>query len=328
MMERTSGNESAARRAFTLVELLVVIAIIGVLVALLLPAVQAAREAARRAQCLNNMRQIGLAITNYESAKKELPPGRYLCGPETSAQTEGICEAEQVSLSGFWLILPFMEEQALYDKIDLSLPYAQLFHFSPITDRFIGGWISRPENQALIAHQLDTHRCPSDDGEPFRQVRGFDMATGSYAMVSGTYGPEWGFNFVVKFANTGAFMYKTPKKLSEVADGTSRTMFLGEASQGHTSEGRNRWMHAARHIDSLRTTEFALNTPPEYDLGAYINEFVDYTTNGAFRSGHPEGGNFVFGDVHGEFIPDEIDLQVYRAMSTIAGNPEVPEAVF
>ncbi len=128
-LNRTLNRTSTSvRQGFTLVELLVVIAIIGVLVALLLPAVQAARESARRAQCLNNLRQIGLAMINYESSKGELPAGRLFCGPESASVSDNICNNERVSLSGFWVILPYMEQQALFDRIDLSQPASQLFH--------------------------------------------------------------------------------------------------------------------------------------------------------------------------------------------------------
>ncbi len=326
-MKRMNRSWSRTHQGFTLVELLVVIAIIGVLVALLLPAVQAAREAARRAQCLNNARQIGLAMISYESARRELPAGRYLCGPESAAVSDGLCNNERVSLSGFWTILPYMEQQALFDRVDLSKP-SEIFRFSPETDTFHGAWISKAENQELVAFQLDAQRCPSDDGDPFRQSakRHYDMATGSYAMVHGTNGPSLGFDKQVKWFNTGPFVYKLRRELQQVLDGLSRTMFVGEASGGHTSQGRNRWMHAVRHFDSLRTTEFALNTPFDYELGAWAQ--ADGTLmNGAFRSRHPGGANFVFGDVHGEYISDEIDLQVYRAMSTIDGNPNDVEVL-
>src|ERR1044072_3020233 len=100
------------RNAFTLVELLVVIAVIGILVALLLPAVQAAREAARRGQCANNMRQLAIGLINYENAKKYLPPG-------------GVSQGDGGIPSGaVWsiFILPYVEEQALYDKYDFNEP--------------------------------------------------------------------------------------------------------------------------------------------------------------------------------------------------------------
>ena len=107
------------RRAFTLVELLVVIAIIGILIALLLPAVQAAREAARRSQCANNLKQIGLALLNYEDAFKTLPPSVvYGCpGDRTTATAE-------IPYHHTWItrILPFLEQQALYDQMDPLRP--------------------------------------------------------------------------------------------------------------------------------------------------------------------------------------------------------------
>src|SRR5687767_5472927 len=116
------------RSAFTLVELLVVIAIIGILVALLLPAIQAAREAARRIQCTNNMKQIGLAILNYESAKKVLPLAytpNY--GGPGALQNKGSCAAKSTFTNDanglkkhfvLTFILPYMEQQPLYDQID------------------------------------------------------------------------------------------------------------------------------------------------------------------------------------------------------------------
>src|SRR3954447_15378891 len=121
------------KRGFTLVELLVVIAIIGILVALLLPAIQAAREAARRSQCVNKMKQLGLAVLNYESGKKLLP---YAVTPNYSPTTPlkiGACAGTAgpaVSSNGlrhhsvFSFILPFMEEQAVYDQIDFKYDWS------------------------------------------------------------------------------------------------------------------------------------------------------------------------------------------------------------
>src|SRR5262245_18660185 len=120
---------------FTLVELLVVIAIFGVLVALLLPAVQAARESARRSQCVTNLRQVGVALQNYESAKRVLPYGSdyydVTAGPTFKATWAA-------------LILPYLEEQSLYDRFDFTLP------------------MRNAKNQLARETPVSTYICPSD----------------------------------------------------------------------------------------------------------------------------------------------------------------------
>ena len=140
-------------------------------------------------------------------------------------------------------------------------------------------------------------------------------------MVHGAIGPLEPWGNIMKYENSGPFLYAIRVKLKEITDGTSNTMFAGEASQGDTSEGRNRWMLASRHIDSLRSTENPLNTHVLSDVVPTVGLY-GYNANGAFRSRHPGGGNFVFGDGHVEFINDEIDITVYRALSTIASTIE------
>jgi prepilin-type processing-associated H-X9-DG protein len=124
---------------------------------------------------------------------------------------------------------------------------------------------------------------------------------------------------VLKFGNTGPFIYKTRREVRQIVDGTSKTMFVGEASRGDTGPGRNRWVLASRFIDSMRTTGFPLNTPVELSIG--MPTTYGYHLSGAFRSEHPAGANFVFGDGRVSFIPDEIDMRVNGSMATIAGNP-------
>jgi prepilin-type N-terminal cleavage/methylation domain-containing protein/prepilin-type processing-associated H-X9-DG protein len=316
------------RAAFTLVELLVVIAIIGILVALLLPAIQAAREAARRAQCQNNMRNIIEAALNYESSYEYLPPGRYGCdqfNPPNCTPT-----AHERAASGFLTMLPFLEEQALYDSIDWTngpwkTPNDVPERDTPLTPHF--------KNQPLIETQLSIMNCPSDQKAPFVEFRKIREATGSYAFCTGTKGPSCGSSHVSKYRRAGAdgvFLYLQGDEqhgipLRLITDGTSKTYFFGETIDGHLPETRNRWTAAGRYVDSLRTTENPMNTPPIRDLG-FFHDLEGYVTMGAFASRHPGGGQFAYGDGRVEFVSEDIALEIYQANSTRAKDDFVGES--
>jgi prepilin-type N-terminal cleavage/methylation domain-containing protein/prepilin-type processing-associated H-X9-DG protein len=304
------------RGGFTLVELLVVIAIIGILVAMLLPAVQAAREAARRMECSNKLKQLGLALVNYESAHKVFPPGRMGC----DGWTQDVCTNnpgwKRPGTSGFVMILPQLEQQNLYDKFGFKL--GAVFPAAPgdVSDGTTNGWRTADVDLA-IKTRPPVFVCPSDESKPT-----FDTsqdATGSYALCQGSWGPTYGIDEVkVKHYNNGMFHYRTVIRVEEVRDGLSNTMLVGETIMNHTLESQNRWTLGARHLSAMRSTDNPLNTVP--GTGVTVVDLYGYKANGAFGSRHAGGAMFVYGDGHVVFVSENIDLTTYRALATRAGK--------
>ncbi len=317
---------SKSTKGFTLVELLVVIAIIGILVALLLPAVQAAREAARRNQCVNNMKQQGLALINYESTFKELPAGRYSCEVDNERPDCADIPVDDRGLaSGFVAMLPFLEDGILAENAGIG------------TESVIWGYNNNWRDDATVSTDriqvVETrpsfYVCPSDDSLPVPDSYAgvsFQPATGSYAFVMGTVGPSRIGSSDVKLYNTGPFIYVKNRKYRQITDGLSKTFFIGESIENHSHANRNIWSFALRHQDSVRTTENPLNTPPGSSnltsgfTGADNQRSGDEAAwlNGAFGSRHPGGGNFVFGDGHVQYLVDSVDATLYSAYTTIS----------
>jgi prepilin-type N-terminal cleavage/methylation domain-containing protein/prepilin-type processing-associated H-X9-DG protein len=315
------------REAFTLVELLVVIAIIGILVALLLPAIQAAREAARRSQCVNNLKQIGLAIINYETTQKEYPPGRLNCDPGSpyfDCLYDLPDQPSRSRMSGFVLILPYLEEQALFDQAGIDQEDG-IWRDNDL-------WASNPLRVEVVESRPSVYVCPSSTSLPTPETRAdtsdfsdIALATGTYAFVHGKRGPSWMSTtapLYVKTRNTGVFNYFRKVSARQVTDGLSDTMLAGEVLQAHTAGNRSIWTIGARLLDSMRTTECPLNTPPssqDCDFFPVVPSVSPpQVENGAFGSEHPGGANFVFGDGRVEFIADSIVDELYQAGATIA----------
>lgn len=223
------------RRGFTLVELLVVIAIIGILVALLLPAIQAAREAARRTQCTNKMKQLGLAVLNYESARKQLP---LAYTPNyTGAQSQGACPGAAgptVSSNGlahhsfFTFILPYIEQQSLYDQIDLK----QDWYANPATGK---------NNLKTTSTDVEELLCPSTEARPNAFTTDYNV----FVDVNRT-------KYCAEIENAGLARSKRtldrlqgmindqPSTLRKVSDGTSKTVMLMESAGRPNHYGANR----------------------------------------------------------------------------------------
>jgi prepilin-type N-terminal cleavage/methylation domain-containing protein/prepilin-type processing-associated H-X9-DG protein len=206
-----------ARRAratgFTIVELLVVIAIIGVLVSLMLPAIQSARESARRTQCLNGLKQLGVALHHYVSAESHFPPG------SVAKTFEGEPSHPQTFYrwSSLAHLLPYMENQAVRDLLDLSLPLYMPEAGYPIADR----------NRAGVAHVVPEFLCPSDLGRAVKS----EWGPTNYVACAGS-----GAGGGTPFETDGAFYVNSAITFAKLSDGSSHTVAMSESLLGEDSQ--------------------------------------------------------------------------------------------
>jgi prepilin-type N-terminal cleavage/methylation domain-containing protein/prepilin-type processing-associated H-X9-DG protein len=288
-------------RAFTLVELLVVIAIIGVLVALLLPAIQAAREAARRSQCKTNLKQIGLALHNYESTLRTFPPGY------TSAATTINGPGTGPGWGWGAYILPYLEESSI--QIDFT---------KPITDPLFD------QTRTLT---LPVFRCPSDSVElPLFPVQDggsttlTQVAFSNYVGVAGTYE-------VTDFPDTGTGVLFRNKSIAikQITDGLSHTLMVGERDSHKSPE--TTWVGALTNsvipplnpnYENEGSPVLILTNTGTVADDRVPNNALDHVEDS--NSAHPQGVHFMFADGSVQAINNDIDPNVWVALGTRAGD--------
>jgi prepilin-type N-terminal cleavage/methylation domain-containing protein/prepilin-type processing-associated H-X9-DG protein len=333
------------RNAFTLIELLVVIAIIGILIGLLLPAVQKVREAAARTKCQNNLKQMGLAIQNYHGAFNKFPFGK---GPNYVGKVPGAAAYARWSFHS--QILPFIEQDNLYRSIDFTFPpetpgMGGVVNFMPAYQN--PGRVNAGACRTLVP----TFLCPSDPAQE----------PGDWPGQNNYYASQ-GLQFLCDLSESlpstiapsehpdGPFYYLSKKKFSDVLDGTSNTAFLSEKCRGNgTPDFRTDMIQIPNQttLDAMYTTCMAqtsgatpltskqgfswvmgemccttynhVSTPNTTTCagvgfpGTMANMGMQVTAN----SKHTNGVNVAFGDGSVRFISNDVSLQTWRAMGTI-----------
>jgi prepilin-type processing-associated H-X9-DG protein/prepilin-type N-terminal cleavage/methylation domain-containing protein len=293
-------------RGFTVLELMVSVAVIGVLVTLLLPAAQSAREAARRTQCKSNLRQMGLALQNYESSHRQFPPGYTLPG------------------GAMWsaIILPYLELDHLYATLDLE-----------------GSWdVPDSPNSLACATWIPVYRCPSSGAPehlPMEEGQGIDNRVPSnyLASASGTGTRESGPRpWVGDESSDGIFYLNSRTRLPHIRDGTSYTIAFGEALfridiidddfnnnpqvVDHWYIGSGELMDGTESSECLGSTGVAVNAVLDPESPINDKELC-------FSSYHAGGAQVVFADGHVRFISAEIDHHVWSGLGTRAGGEVV-----
>jgi prepilin-type N-terminal cleavage/methylation domain-containing protein/prepilin-type processing-associated H-X9-DG protein len=289
---------------FTLVELLVVITIIGILVALLLPAVQAAREAARRMRCANNFKQVALAVHGYASARGSLPTGLFLAG---------YCGAPGSVVGTGWavFILPYLEQSAIYDHFD----FRKAFSVAPNSDMEAGGATisaylcpSDPQSDTLVNYTTSITRPGRDPNEDLGRTNILGVSD-SVDFTCGGYAP--------RTDGDGVFMNHKTIRLEDMTDGTSNTLLVGEATgDGDRSFNGPTWV-----LQAVTDTVLGINGPYTMPGDGTPWRWPGPSGGGhsGFSSYHPGGCQFALADGSVSFLSQSIGRKVLAAMTTRAG---------
>jgi prepilin-type N-terminal cleavage/methylation domain-containing protein len=345
-----SAASNPVRPAFTLVELLIVVAIIGILVALLLPAVQAAREAARRNQCANNLKQIGLAALNYESAREVFAPGFLGSADTSNPRSLQLSATQHHQWTGVFLpLLPYMEAQPVYDLATKTLDIG--------VDTYDDNYWSDANAWTAAHAKISGLTCPTipneppGDGiidhlvfDPFPRLLagGWPAATNDLGLthyqaiagIAGKIGPTWTITNTAtgeKYSNDkyGVGVYFTRSKVatSRITDGTSKMLACGEAPGSIGSGIPGAFVSADTGEYAVGTAWIGTATLPTY-FGLNVSSQngtppgAVYRTHWAYYGGLHSGDVVLFAYVDGSVhaLPKSIDPDVFFSLSTIGGG--------
>lgn len=289
------------RRGFTLVEVLVVIAVIAILIALLLPAMQQARESARYITCRNNLKQIGLALANYENVNKVLPPS------STSRIDLGVWSPNPTQYhlhSWASLILPFIEQQTISNQVNYDVSSLD------------------PLNQPAASQIVTMYRCPSYTGGTYSQSSLYTALYKSYAIRNYA---AMGATTVGKLyeAPDGVFYAMSSTRITDVKDGTSMTIFIAETREPDAAV----WIDGG--TGAVVSHPYDETNPPDYALPQVGLNYTPFFTPVGGQgitcqygpsSMHPGGVTHLFGDGSVRFISPLINVKIYDALVTPDGH--------
>ena len=318
---------SFRRSGFTLIELLVVIAIIAILIGLLLPAIQKVREAAGRSTCQNNMKQLGLAAHNYENQNRRFPAAGENYGTCTSA-LNGAGSKVVTSMNGFIHLLPYLEQSALYNRLDLNAPFIVLTTYLYNANGTQG---SSTQNLPFMSMELSAFRCPSDNGNPsINSPNIYSPSTGNTGSLSNydfvtVVNSEYSVCNVWKNAASNARYISgesSKTKVTDITDGTSNTLMFSETTVGGSGKNgaTSGWGYRGWVQQGINPGYGGINN---WVVTAGVTKVGTLKNWGYAGSMHPGGQNFVMGDGSIRFLKETLTTTILTNASLMSDGTSV-----